>query len=76
MTDSDEHARPRIIVSFEEINIAQQLATLEATWRRVAEEAHRDANGPVLGDDARYFAGYADMADRAVQALRALGEQW
>ena len=60
----------------ETASLLAQLAALEHTWRNAASLARGKANDATLTDDARYQAGYADMADRAVQALRALGEQW
>jgi hypothetical protein len=60
----------------ETVSLLAQLGALEATWRNAAGMARSKATDVTLTDEARYWAGYADMGDRAVQALRALGEQW
>jgi hypothetical protein len=62
----------------ETVSLLAQLGALETTWRNAADAARAKANDVrVRGTaEAKYQAGYADMADRAVQALRAVGEAW
>jgi hypothetical protein len=60
----------------ETASLLARIGALEKNWRDDAAWARRKANDATLSDEARYQAGYADMADRAVQALRALGDQW
>jgi hypothetical protein len=60
----------------ETASLLAQLGALETTWRNAGEIARGKANDATFTEESRYQAGYADMADRAVQALRALGEQW